>query len=382
MKNRKVIIWLLPLILGSLISVHSVKANSDSNSIIPKSNWIKLTNYTQGADNPVWSPDGKEIVYITWDNTPTGTIYKMEADGSNRTSLGISGVGSPDISPDGTKITVQSYGSIYVLNYDGTNFHRVFDGLPNVARWSPAGTRLAVDERTHSEPSTYRIVIINSDGTNPTPLTNINQSFLYPYWSPDGTKISCQSYVEAENARGFNGDIWIMDADGKNLHQLTYFDNAVYPVWSPVEPSIFFVRYSSSWSDNHIFKVSIDGTNIVQLTNGTGEWMPTISPDGAWMAFTAYDENGIRNVYKTRLPLLDLTPIWMQWWFWTISILSIIAVLATFTALHYRKRASKLKENKAAPSKLTQKEYIVCPNCNAQLPTDSKFCGKCGTSLE
>lgn len=76
------------------------------------------------------------------------------------------------------------------------------------------------------------------------------------------------------------------------------------------------------------------------------------------------------------------TPFWAQWWFWIIAILSFIAGLSIFTALYYRKNALKSKETRTAASKATSKEYIICPNCNAQLPINSKFCGKCGTSLE
>jgi len=74
--------------------------------------------------------------------------------------------------------------------------------------------------------------------------------------------------------------------------------------------------------------------------------------------------------------------MWQQWWFWTIIVLSIIAVLLVFTALRYRKKALASKEIKVTPSMPTPKEYIACPNCGANLPADSKFCGKCGASLE
>lgn len=76
------------------------------------------------------------------------------------------------------------------------------------------------------------------------------------------------------------------------------------------------------------------------------------------------------------------TPLLMQWWFWTIIALGAIVAVLVFTTFHYRGKPSTLKETSVIQSKPTSMEYKVCPNCGASLPADSKFCGKCGTSLK
>jgi len=78
----------------------------------------------------------------------------------------------------------------------------------------------------------------------------------------------------------------------------------------------------------------------------------------------------------------EQSPFWMQWWFWTIIALGAIVVVLAFTTVHYRKKPSVSKETSVVQSKTTQKANKVCPKCGANLPADSKFCGKCGTSLE
>jgi Tol biopolymer transport system component len=280
-------------------------------SIIPESSWIKLTNHSQGADSPAWYPDGSEIVYMTWDETSLGTIYKMKADGTDHTSLEVTRVGHPDISSDGSKIASGGFGQIWICNYDGTNHHAIY-GKPGticepgscyLARWSPDDSRLAVFEYTSYTGDLSHIITINPDETDPDPknLTDSDAANQYPSWSPDGSKI----------AYNRDYDIWIMDSDGQNPERLTYFGDAVCPVWSPDGSSIFFHRQPGSpWWGCHIYRMNIDGTNIVQLTDSTGEWSPAISPDGRWIAFTAYDENDQRNIYKAELsaPMLDLTP--------------------------------------------------------------------------
>jgi len=76
------------------------------------------------------------------------------------------------------------------------------------------------------------------------------------------------------------------------------------------------------------------------------------------------------------------TPFWIQWWFWAIIGLGIVATVSLFTTVHYRQKALKTKETKTVQSKPASEQFIICPNCKAQLPADSKFCGKCGTSLQ
>jgi len=104
------------------------------------------TNLTQLTENsnpswtnkPAWSPDVNKITYAS----STGTIWVMDADGTNKTDLNVSGR-RPRWSPDGTKIIfgnnspAVSYNGIYVMNADGTNVVQ----LSNTGKdphWGPA----------------------------------------------------------------------------------------------------------------------------------------------------------------------------------------------------------------------------------------------------
>lgn len=75
--------------------------------------------------------------------------------------------------------------------------------------------------------------------------------------------------------------------------------------------------------------------------------------------------------------------IWLQWWLWTNITSAITTILLITTTVHYRKKASTQKQIRTRNSLLEpSKKSKACPNCGASLPVDSKFCGKCGTSLE
>jgi TolB protein len=80
---------------------------------------------------PTWSPDGKQIAFMSWRNSRT-EIFVMNADGSNQRVLISMSVGDaidPRWSPDGSKIVfvhvpdgVQAGGeqTIWVAHADGT----------------------------------------------------------------------------------------------------------------------------------------------------------------------------------------------------------------------------------------------------------------------
>ena len=375
-KNDLTVLLALCLTATIFIPMLCQPISAQATSIIPESDWKKLTSHSQGADMPDCHPDGSEIVYITWDEDQLGSLYKMKANGSDQSGLGVSRVGSPDISPDGTQIACEGFGQIWIMNYDGSDCHPIYgtytsSGGPGAAgcpRWSPSGDRLAIVVLTTQYDR--RIVTIKLDGSDPTPLTDSVETCGYPSWSPDGTRIAYQ----------WERDIWIMNSDGSNKHWITNFNDAGFPVWSPKGSSIFFCRfYGTSWADAHIYKMNADGTNVVQLTNSTGEWWPSISTDEKWMTFTSGGEKG-RNIHRVLLTTAKPPfTIWSEWWFWAIIGLCVAVVVPTYFAIRYRRMMkSKVKGNKP----IEKTSHKRCPNCGAQLPIGAEFCGKCGNKLD
>ena len=76
------------------------------------------------------------------------------------------------------------------------------------------------------------------------------------------------------------------------------------------------------------------------------------------------------------------TPLWGQWYLWTIIVLGISTGVFAFSTYHYEGKASVRRESKSVVGKTPRIGVKTCPNCGAEFPLDSKFCGKCGTSLE
>lgn len=87
--------------------------------------------------------------------------------------------------------------------------------------------------------------------------------------------------------------IWLMNADGTNLRQLTTAPDYNYdgaPAWSPGGDRIAFQRYTGIGNGSGIYLVNADGTNPVGLSPpGVSDQEPTWSPDGQRIAFVSDD---------------------------------------------------------------------------------------------
>lgn len=110
-----------------------------------------------------------------------------------------------------------------------------------------------------------------------------------PRWSPDGTRIAYVVTRADLTRNAYEGDVWVVDADGSRNVQLTREGNDTRPRWSPDGKSVAFL--SDRNGPAQIFVIDIAGGESRQLTKEptpirTFEW----APDGKSIAFTRLDE--------------------------------------------------------------------------------------------
>jgi Tol biopolymer transport system component len=112
-----------------------------------------------------------------------------------------------------------------------------------------------------------------------------------PRWSPDGSRIVFQRF------EGNRSNIFVMDADGSDVRQLTS-KGGFPPAWSPDGSRIVFG--SGRDGDEDVFVMAADGSGETKLTRNTfSDVTAAWSPDGAWIAF-ASRRNGNTDLYLIR----------------------------------------------------------------------------------
>ena len=233
----------------------------------------RLTNSPRNEWSPAWSPDGERIAFVS-----NSDIYVMDANGQKHRKLTNNRDGSsPFWSPDGERIAFVSSrdgwmtSDIYVMKTDGKKIQNLTNDLwrNSVPAWSPDGKRIAFTSQRGNDWRTIDIYVMDVNGGN---IQNLTKSFhgsgWAPSWSPDGKHIA---FVSA--AQGATIDIYVMNVNDRNPQQLTndrHLDND--PSWSPDGKRIAFAsKRGDDWNQRNgdwdIYVMDADGGNIQNLTN-------------------------------------------------------------------------------------------------------------------
>ncbi|MGB8981349.1 MAG: hypothetical protein WCC12_05705 [Anaerolineales bacterium] len=272
---------------SSKIAFHSDRdGNSEIYTMDPDgTNQTNLTNHSAKDVSPQWSPDGKQLLFISDRNEQPG-FYIMNADGSNVHLL----IDCDDCVtgrwfPDGKQIAfVNKKGQICIIKADGANIKCIADQAREDYAYSPDGKQIAFASSLGEG-----IYVIDVTGANLRLLTEKKPSGsldVLPDWSPDGKQIIFQRTL----AQG-NIEIHIMNSDGSN--ERTILGQAGRPKWSPAGDLIAF----KSRIDNALYLINSDGSKLRKIADlDPNDYSYIWSPNGTRIAFVSMSE-GRNQIY-------------------------------------------------------------------------------------
>ena len=247
--------------------------------------------------NPVWTPDGREIVFSS--NRSGGqNLWRIPAAGGNPKRLDFvqGDVGSAAFATLGPDKSVRMAYSASVFDDNVWRLDLAHGGKPkgviaSMARdWSPQfssdGKRIAFSS---DRSGSFEIWVARADGSRPVQLTSFGGGIVEsPRWSADGRRIAFAALLDT-NAANFspriNRHVYVVEADGGIPRRVTS-DSAeeARPSFSQDGRWIYF--RSDHSGAQQIWKVSADGGAApVQVTRSSG-FEAFESPDGRLLYFT------------------------------------------------------------------------------------------------
>lgn len=245
----------------------------------------QLTDFSGGwvrsvaTQNPLLSPDGKTLYFVSGTENRVGEIFSMSTDGSNvkkiiSNNITGSSLRDPFLFQNGQKITFcqeidsfwNRHGEIFTANIDGSDLksHIVFpaDGNCYHPCVNPANTTILY---TNLVGSSMRLYTMNIDGSNKKPLTTSGPNVQrHSEYSPDGARIIFDAWDN-----GGHSEIYIMNADGTNIVQLTNYGAVSWgATFSKDGNSIYFSSDEFNGHTSQIYKMKTDGTDKTKITSG------------------------------------------------------------------------------------------------------------------
>jgi len=245
--------------------------------------------YLPGDDRVIYSsthladencpPEPDRSKGYIWQLYDSFDIFSVKTDGTDLVRLTDSGKYDAEatVSPNGDKIVFTSMRDgdpeIYVMDIDGGNqtrltFEKGYDGGPF---FSADGSKIIfrssrpkteeeladynlLVEQGYVRPSVLEIYIMDADGSDMKQITNFGKASFAPFLHPDGKKIIFSSNVNSKTGRNF--DIYTVNIDGTGLEQITFnesFDG--FPIFSRDGKKLIFCsnRFNKKEGDTNVF---------------------------------------------------------------------------------------------------------------------------------
>ncbi len=200
-------------------------------------NEIPILRSTEPIMTPNWSPDGKRLVYVSFERRAPA-IFVQDIFTKQRTKLAS------------------------------------FKGLNSSPAWSPDGNKIAFTLSKDGQPEIYYYDLVNSRLNRVTTNRAIDTE---PSWSSDSQSI----YFTSE--RGGRAQIYSVNINTKEAQRVTYqgaMNLSARPI--PGSDALIVITRSNGY---RVARVDSDGS-IYMLTTSSLDESPSVSPNGSMVIFS------------------------------------------------------------------------------------------------
>ena len=271
---------------------------------------LQLTHDAANHLYPRWAPDSASILYYSPapDGDSPGAIWEVPALGGAARRI-TSSVGGADISHDGARIVfprlVDGRMELAVAARDASNLQTIapiqLGYYYLTPRWSP-DDRLIAYQRGIS--NAHEIFVVPSSGGQPRQITQHGALIEGITWAATGDRLVFSSSQGATIWYLPPTNLWSIDADGRNLRQLTFGEASyAYPDVNP-GGGVVATRLRREFD---IWRYPVDGSPVenvrrgTRITNQTSHvHTPSVAPDDSEVVYVS-DSGSHANLWATNL---------------------------------------------------------------------------------
>lgn len=214
----------------------------------------QLTRHPAADRQPAWSPDGKQIAFMS------------EREGGKQVWVMPAGGGVP------RKLTLHTEGF-------------------TLEEWMPDGKGLLTSvRRDHFWRWSDRFVVINANGKQERDRPMFDAYGQYASVSPDGKRVLYNREGERWWRKGYTGSrtaqVWLWDAEAKKHTKLLAVDDARWPTWKPDGKKFYYVGARGKGALNlREYDLATKRDRKITKFSDDSVVFPAISRDGSVIAF-------------------------------------------------------------------------------------------------